>query len=99
MPHNEEPEFLAGCRVAILGLGLMGGSLALALRGHCLELLGSDPNPSTGEQAIRRQVVDSFSTDPGKILPGSDLVILPRRCAPSWACSATCRGSTRAARS
>ncbi len=76
MSQNEEPEFLAGCRVAILGLGLMGGSLALALRGHCRELLGSDPDPSTGELAIQRQVVDRFSSDPGQVLAGSDLVIL-----------------------
>ena len=31
---------LADARIAILGLGLMGGSLALALRGHVAELIG-----------------------------------------------------------
>jgi prephenate dehydrogenase len=71
-----EPGFLSGCRVAILGLGLMGGSLALALRGHCRELLGSDPDPAAGELARQRQVVDTFSVDPAAILPQSDLVIL-----------------------
>jgi prephenate dehydrogenase len=40
------PRSLAECRVAVVGLGLMGGSLALALRGHCLTLLGCDPDPA-----------------------------------------------------
>lgn len=73
---GEEPAFLAGCRVAILGLGLMGGSLALALRGHCRQLLGSDPDPAAGELARQSRVVDVFSADPALILAQSDLVIL-----------------------
>jgi prephenate dehydrogenase len=73
---SEEPAFLRDCRVAIIGLGLMGGSLALALRGQVRQLLGSDPDPATAELARSRQVVDVFSPDPGQILPESDLVVL-----------------------
>jgi hypothetical protein len=32
-----EPDFLSTSRIGILGLGLMGGSLALALHGRCQE--------------------------------------------------------------
>ena len=46
----DEPGFATGTRlsstrVAILGLGLMGGSLALALRGRCAGVIGIDPSP------------------------------------------------------
>lgn len=71
-----EPGFLAGCRVAVLGLGLMGGSLALALHGRVHSLLGSDPDAQAGAYALREQIVERFSTDPAEILPEADLIIL-----------------------
>jgi prephenate dehydrogenase len=55
----DEPDFtLANARVAVVGLGLMGGSLALALRGHCREIVGVDSNPETLALAVRYAVVD-----------------------------------------
>jgi len=71
-----ESDFLAGQRVAVLGLGLIGGSLALALRGHCRELLGSDPDPATLSLAVRKEVVDRVSPNAAEILPEADLVVL-----------------------
>jgi prephenate dehydrogenase len=71
-----ESDFLAGRRVAILGLGLIGGSLALALRGHCRELLASDPDPATIALAVGQGVVDHISPDPAEILPQADLIVL-----------------------
>lgn len=62
--------------VAIVGLGLMGGSLALALRGHCKQLIGVDQDPRVLDLALRRGVVDFTHTDPGAILPQADIVIL-----------------------
>lgn len=55
----DESEFtpLAHCRVAIIGLGLMGGSLALALRGHCAEIVGVDVNPETAASALARSLI------------------------------------------
>jgi prephenate dehydrogenase len=45
-----EPDFnLAESKIAIIGLGLMGGSLALGLRGKCAALYGIDPHPATLE--------------------------------------------------
>jgi prephenate dehydrogenase len=70
------PPQLAECRVAIVGLGLMGGSLALALRGHCRQLLGCDPDPAALELARQRNVVDQMALTPGEILPQADLVVL-----------------------
>lgn len=54
-----EPGFsLANCQVAVVGLGLMGGSLALALRGHCREVVGVDADPAALRFALDHAVVD-----------------------------------------
>jgi prephenate dehydrogenase len=81
-----EPGFatgkLSGCRVAIWGLGLMGGSLALALRGKVAGLVGVDSDPATIRLALERGVVDQALSDgspPESLaaaLRGIDLVIL-----------------------
>ena len=71
-----QPDFLSNSRVAILGLGLMGGSLALRLRGRCAQLLGCDTDPTTLALARQQNLVDQLSDKPGDILPLSDLVIL-----------------------
>ena len=67
---------LAATRIAIVGLGLMGGSLALALRGRCKELVGIDPDPATLDMALRDGVVERAAADPAELLPEADLVIL-----------------------
>ena len=69
-------ERLADQRVAILGLGLMGGSLAMALRGRCAELLGIDPDPLARALAEQRGLVERLSADPAKLLPEATLVVL-----------------------
>jgi prephenate dehydrogenase len=71
-----EPDFLSSSRIAILGLGLMGGSLALALRGRCQALLACDLDPETLSLARQLDLVDRISSDPFKILPAADVVIL-----------------------
>lgn len=73
-PHFERP--LAQVRVAIVGLGLMGGSLALALRGRCAALLGVDHNPAVVEQAAAMHLADQVSTEAAELLPQADLIVL-----------------------
>jgi prephenate dehydrogenase len=62
--------------VTILGLGLMGGSLAGALQGKVKSLNAVDPDLATRQLAQKSGWVDRISDDPWKILPGSDFVIL-----------------------
>ncbi len=71
MMEASEPAFtaalpdLAGSRVSIIGLGLMGASLALDLRGHCAEIVGVSRSPATLAYAIEHQIVNrivSFET-------------------------------------
>jgi len=56
----EEPHFtnLAQARVAVVGLGLMGGSLALALRGSCRALWGADSDPAALAYACQHGIID-----------------------------------------
>ncbi len=68
--------FLKNATVAIVGLGLMGGSMALALKGHCSRIFGIDPDPAALELALHQNIVDQAESDPAKLLPQADLVIL-----------------------
>lgn len=57
---------LKQARVCIVGLGLMGGSLAKALRGHVADLTGIDNDPATCRaataQGLTRQANDKLSS-------------------------------------
>jgi len=67
---------LEKAKIAIIGLGLMGGSLAMALKGKCAELLAVVPRPITRELALRMNIVSQADEDPAKILPQADVIIL-----------------------
>lgn len=67
---------LKDAKIAIVGLGLMGGSLALALRGKCAAIYGIARDPATRALALRQNIVDLADDDPAKIIPLADVVIL-----------------------
>ena len=67
---------LQDARIAIIGLGLMGGSLALALKGKCAGLYAIDADHATLELALDKLIVDQADRDPAQLLPQADLVIL-----------------------
>lgn len=67
---------LGDANIAIIGLGLMGGSLALSLKKHCRKLSALDPHVPTLALARRRNIVDVADSDPEKILADADLVVL-----------------------
>lgn len=54
----------------------MGGSLALALKGKCAALYGIDSDPETLELALAKQIVEQADSDPARLLPQADLLIL-----------------------
>ena len=64
-------------RVAIVGLGLMGGSLAMALKRARPDwiLVGSD-GPDVLEEARKRSVVDETEADAEKAVRDAELVVL-----------------------
>ena len=62
--------------VAILGMGLMGSSLALAIRSHCRKVIGIDPDPIVVDYVSGRDMVTEAWTDPAGKLDEATLVIL-----------------------
>lgn len=62
--------------VVIWGLGLMGGSLAIALHGKTHWLAGIDADEEVCRQALAMGIVDSANTDAGEQIHQADLIIL-----------------------
>ena len=73
----DEPGFttLADSRVTIVGLGLMGGSLALALAGRCREIIGVETDSAARAFAQSHSIVHR-TTDLDSALAASGLLIL-----------------------
>ncbi|MFN2339296.1 MAG: prephenate dehydrogenase [Gammaproteobacteria bacterium] len=65
-------------RLCIIGVGLIGGSLARALRRHadCPEIVGASRNAAHLQKALELGVIDRFETDLGKAVAGADLVMV-----------------------
>lgn len=64
-------------RVAVLGLGQIGGSLAWRLRQRkCAFVVGCDHDPAVLRRARGLKVAHAFTADVGKALQGADIVIL-----------------------
>ncbi len=62
--------------VAIIGLGLIGGSLGLALkRNPDLQVTGYDRSFSTLEQAFRRGIIDTIATSIENACEHADVII------------------------
>lgn len=67
---------LKEAHVAILGLGLMGGSLAAALTGRCRAVTACDPLPDSLEFARAQGWVQHTTDDPHRAVVDADLIIL-----------------------
>jgi prephenate dehydrogenase len=85
-------------KVAIVGLGLMGGSLGLALkkRGGGPTVSGYARREATRAEALRLNAVDAVKADPAEAVRGAELVVL---CAPVFsmpALAAACRPGLQA---
>jgi prephenate dehydrogenase len=65
-------------RLCIIGVGLIGGSLARALRkaGYCREIVGAGRNPEHLQQAVDLGVIDRFETDLACAVNGADMVLV-----------------------
>ena len=65
-------------RVAIIGLGLLGGSIGLAVREHIpgVATTGYDSDPQVRERARERGLAGTICETAGEAVTGADLVIL-----------------------
>ncbi len=68
-------------RIAVIGLGLMGGSIGLAIKKRRLgwEVVGCTRTPARGRQALRRGAVDRLCASPAEAVKDADLAVF---CAP-----------------
>jgi prephenate dehydrogenase len=67
---------LQDCQVTIIGLGLMGGSLAGALRGHCRAVIGVARREETIGIALSRGLIDGGTTEVARAVRGAEVVVL-----------------------
>ena len=64
-------------KILVVGLGLIGGSLAMALRGfEDYEVVGAVRSQATHDQAAAMGAADRLTFDPAAELPGADVVVL-----------------------
>lgn len=65
-------------RLCIIGVGLIGGSLARALRqaGACQEVVGSGRRVEHLQEAVDLGVIDRFETDAALAVQGADMVVV-----------------------
>jgi len=75
--------------VAIIGLGLIGGSVGLALAEHLPDITtsGYDSDPQVRRRARERGLAGTIAETPGEAVRGADLVIL---CVPVGAMTVVC---------
>jgi prephenate dehydrogenase len=67
---------LSEATVAIYGLGLMGGSLALALRGKCRHVVGVVRRPEAARKAVDVGAVEEATCDLAAAAAHADIVVL-----------------------
>ena len=65
-------------KLAIFGVGLIGGSLAMALRrsGGCEKIVGCSRSKEKLQRAVELGVIDEFTLDPVEAVAGADMVLL-----------------------
>jgi prephenate dehydrogenase len=62
-------------RVAVLGVGLIGGSIGLAARGRLdAEVAGFDPDRATAERAVEREALDVACRSVAEAVDGAEVV-------------------------
>jgi prephenate dehydrogenase len=65
-------------RVAVIGVGLIGGSFALALKQAkaCAHVVGVGRDPANLKLALKRGVIDSMGSDVASVAEDADLVVV-----------------------
>ncbi len=65
-------------QLTIIGVGLIGGSLARALKqqGYCHEVVGCGRDVAQLQKALELGVIDRFSTNIGEAVSGADMIVV-----------------------
>ncbi|MDF1512851.1 MAG: prephenate dehydrogenase [Anaerolineae bacterium] len=67
---------ISGFTLTVVGLGLMGGSFAGALKGQCEKIIGVDLNQHTVQRAMERGFIDAGTIDLAEGVHKADVVVL-----------------------
>lgn len=62
--------------VSVIGLGLIGGSMAYKLKSQGIKVKGFDANPDTLQKAAEREAIDYVSTSTADAIKNADLIII-----------------------
>ena len=65
-------------RLTIIGVGLIGGSLARAVKraGYCAEVVGSGRDKAHLQRAMELGIIDRYETDPARAVMDADVIVL-----------------------
>ena len=65
-------------RLTIIGVGLIGGSLARALKrkGLCAEVVGCGRNLENLQLGVQLGVIDRYTTQPAEAVADADMVVV-----------------------
>ncbi len=65
-------------QLTIFGVGLIGGSLALALKkvGYCEQVVGCSRSADHLQRAVDLGVIDRYTLDPAEAVKGADMILL-----------------------
>lgn len=65
-------------KLTIFGVGLIGGSLAMALRkaGYCQEITGCSRSAEHLQRAVELGVIDNYTLSPEEAVKGADMILL-----------------------
>jgi prephenate dehydrogenase len=74
--ENDSSFTMETASVGVIGLGLMGGSLALGLAGKVRRRIGLDSDPKAGPLALEKNVVDEVALHLVDLVVRSDLIVL-----------------------
>ena len=68
-------------KITIIGLGQVGASIGLALKGqtHQVQRVGHDPDPLLAREAVKLGALDKASINLPSSVDNADIIILARR--------------------
>ncbi len=69
---------MSAIKLCVIGTGLIGGSLALALKQkkYCAEIIGAGRSEATLKKAVELGVVDHYETSPENAVADADIVVV-----------------------
>ncbi len=72
----KDEDCFASLKFVVVGLGLMGGSLALRLKARNQYVMAVDPDPETRKFVLDNKIADRVSAEAVNLIPYADVIVL-----------------------